>query len=180
MSFWDGVNSDDVPDDLGGNFISEEGVYHLMVTHVDEDGGKKGEAMVVDMECQGSANTGQIGRVHRERFGKPSDAADKEQREMRLKQALKFAVAVGLTTEAEIAAAKASGKLPPVSWRDAVGRHLGGKLTLDKKQQKFLNLNFNLWPLDAPEMKGCPINEGAIKKSGDHQADPFGSAGDIF
>lgn len=177
MGFWDDVRPDEVPDDLGGNWVSEEGVYHVRVTHVDEDGGKDGSAMVVDMEVQAGTAVQQIGRMHRERFGHPSAANDPKQRELRVKQALKFAVAVGLTTEAEIAQAKAAGKIPPVVWRDAVGRHLGVKLKLDKKEKKYLNAGFDLWPLDAPEMKGCPINQAALEKRGDDGVDPFAGVG---
>lgn len=168
--------ADELPESIDGYDKVLAGSYHMRVTHVDENGGNKGE-MIVDMEVQAGTTPNMEGRSHREYFSQPKPDQDKEKRANTVKRMLLFAIATGLTTAEEYEATKKGGKRLVLHFKDAVGRHLCTKLEASEYQGKTsFKAGFNLWPIDSPSAAGIPINRGAIAKAGDAAADPFGDA----
>jgi len=77
-----------------------------------------------------------------------------------------FAVAIGLTTEEAIKAAKQGGQALDLDFEnDAPGRQFCGKLVEEEYQGKTRNkLNFNIWALDDKKAQGIPLAQDRLKK----------------
>jgi len=153
------------PEKMDGFDRPAEGAYHFEVNAIEEDDPKSG-CMYVDCEVLAGTTKNQEGKVHREYFSKTPKA---------FSRIAQFAVAVGLTTQDELKAAKESGQSPNIDMYLAVGRQFCGQLVGEEYEGKTRNkLNFNIWSTQSDKAKGIPLNKGKLAEieSGQPTASP--------
>jgi len=150
------------PENLQGYDNPAPGKYHLEVTRVNEEGTSKKSGtpqMEVDFEILSGTPAGQEGKTTREYF----TFSDKA-----FKRALIFACAVGLTNKEELTALKKAGKNPRIDFTAAEGRQLCAELVLDSSPEAKgrAKIEWNMWPVAAPEAKDIPKNQGKLNELG--------------
>lgn len=112
------VTVDNVDTDTVGGFDRvAPGSYHFEITHVDEDGGKKGE-MVVKLEVLRGNVSNQEGKEIALYFAKDLSSA------LAMRKILALAIATGLTTKQQLDQHKANGTSPTLDFNSVVGKQI--------------------------------------------------------
>lgn len=144
------------PDRLDGPDFPEPGSYHFEVIEIVEEDPRSG-CMVAECKVLAGDKPDQEGKTHREYFSLSAKAMVK---------VIQFAVAIGLTSEEQLRAAKAAGQSPDLPFEtEGPGRQFCGKLTAEEYQGKTRNkLNFNIWGLDDKRAKGIPLAKDQLRK----------------
>ena len=147
------------PDKLGGLDFPSPGSYHFEIEEVVEEDPQSGSMYAVCRILAGD-QPGQEGKTHREYFSLTEKA---------MGRIFQFAVAISLTTEDAIKAAKQGGQSLDLDFEnDAPGRQFCGKIVEEehpKGSGKLKNkLNFNIWALDHKKAKGIPLAHDKLKK----------------
>lgn len=132
------------------------GPVHLMVSSIQENGGKNGEH-VVKFEVLMHPQQSEIGATHTEYF--PADAR------MAWKL-LTFCYAVKIADREAMARAKEAGnQYVPIELKDAEGRQLFGTIKVTEKDGKsFHNLD-SMLAIDDPKAEKHPRNVGMLKQA---------------
>jgi len=144
------------PDKLGGPDYPAPGSYHFEIEEVVEEDPQSGCMYAVCKVLAGDPAE-QEGKIHREYFSLTEKA---------MGRIFQFAMAIGLTTEEAIKAAKQGGQALNLDFEnDGPGRQFCGKLIEEEYQGKTRNkLNFNIWSLDDKKAKGIPLAHDKLKK----------------
>ena len=144
------------PDKLGGPDFPAPGSYHFEIEEVVEEDPQSGCMYAVCRILAGDPAE-QEGKTHREYFSLTEKA---------MGRIFQFAMAIGLTTEEAIKAAKQGGQALDLDFEsDGPGRQFCGKLVEEEYQGKTRNkLNFNIWSLDDKKAKGIPLAQDKLKK----------------
>lgn len=142
----------------GGQWLSEPGTYHLMITDVDEQPTNKDGALIDNAAfrvnfsvCDGTV-PGQVDKAIDITFFRPKPT-DKNEGAFAKKKIDRFLVAVGLLTEQQVID-KWKGK---IELQESVGRQLVAKLDKEKEDSKFLSLSFaDIFHVDDPAVATIP------------------------
>lgn len=147
------------PDKVGGSFDAvADGLYHVQVDALQEEGGRGGE-MIVDFGVLAGTTANQEGKSHREYFSRSAKAAGR---------ALQLACAVGLTTIEELKKLKEAGKNPVIDFTLAVGRQLCIGIESEEYQGKTRGkVDFRIWSVDSPKAANIPKAKSALDKAND-------------
>lgn len=150
------------PESAGEYVRVAPGPMHLLVIDAKENGGKKGEHVIVCEVLMHSDQT-QIGLQHTEQFPAEANMAWK---------LLKFAYAVKIADREAMAKAKQSGNnYAPIELKDAIGRQFFATITVtsktDKttgKESRFHNLD-EILSFDDPRAEKFPRNPGMLSQA---------------
>ena len=169
-------DTNEIPDSMDQFDRPTAGSYHFKVTDCFEDA--KGQ-LVVDAEILAGEPSSQAGKVHREWFSSPKPEQAPDKRTATIKRQLQFFVGVGLTNEAELKAAKASGKKLSLEPKQAVSRQFCGQLSKSEYEGKVsYKLGYDIWPTDSPKAKGIPLGGVTSNSTEAANTDTFGDAFD--
>lgn len=116
-------------DKIGGFDRVQPGSYHCQVVAIDEDGGKSGE-LVLDAEVLRGTTPNQEGKVQREFFGKELA------KELPRRKLFALAIALGLTTKAELEQHKKNRTCPVLDFSSCVGRQFCMNLAANEYEGK--------------------------------------------
>lgn len=133
------------------------GRCHMLVDHVDEDGGDKGE-MIVDFEVAAHTVPGQEGKKKREYFAKTPKAFG------RIHQ---LAIALGMISSDQLKQLKAQGKSPNYDFPAQIGKQCHIDLQEESYEGKTsLKAGFRIYRIDDPKCAAWPKNAGMLKQAG--------------
>lgn len=139
-----------------GNFALP-GKYHARILSVDEDGGEKGEMIIVFEVLAGSPG-GQEGTTNKAYFAKSAKAMG------RIHQ---LAICLGMVTKARIKEAAAAGEGISYDFAAQVGKQLFIHLEADEYNGKErAKLGFGFYPLSSPQCVAWVASEQAAKAGG--------------
>jgi len=143
--------------ETGGNFLSAEGSYHMVVLDADpRPTDSKGNLMMAfRVHCSVLAGTvdGQKGKEIDLTFFNPK-LTQKNQGEFAKKKQARFWLATGL--------AERDSKVIKASFADARGRHFVARLEKDENG-KYLQLSYlEIYHIDDPEVASVPKDQAAI------------------
>lgn len=131
------------PKDLDGRIL--DGKHHLLVTAIDERGGKDGDKLVVDYEVLNSTNVRNIGRKGREQFATSEKA---------MPRVIALAIALGLTTVEEMDLNNRTGKDTDLNFALGVNRTFCGET---KRKDQYVNLTYmGIWADGSEEARDVP------------------------
>lgn len=103
-------------ENVGGYDKVAPGSYHMAITHVDENGGRKGE-MIVKTEVLRGTTTNQESKEIAHYFAN-------ERTPLARRKILALAIAAGLTTKQELDQHKANGTSPTLDFNSIVGKQV--------------------------------------------------------
>lgn len=154
---------DDVDlDDVGGKPFDRvaPGDYHMLVESIDEEGGKKGE-MVVVLQILRGTTPGMESKSYTLELSKSFE-------KWPLRKLTAFAIATRLTSKELLEKAKAAKEAPVIDWPAAVGRTICMSLEDNEYNGKhYTRLAWdNIWsPIDK-RAAHVPLHADALKRDG--------------
>lgn len=142
------------------------GRYHVKVIAVSKHGAKT-DKLEIDFEIQAGKPAGNEGRTIRHFQGYPEQAADMKQKKGALGGLVRLALALNLTTKAEME--KVGGLR--VDWNLALDRHCCIVVAANDKAKSGVSVD-KVFGIDDPESADIPKNLVTLNKIGG-DADPF-------
>lgn len=154
---------DDVDTDkLGGYSSPAPGKYHGQVNAWGRGMPNWDNCYWFDVEVLAGTTPKQEGRNQRIGFNDPATAEEKSRGVCKSKL-IQFAIAVGLTTEAEVKAAKEDHRPLAFRWNMAVGRQLCFEVEVNEKRKAGTAVkDWAYWPIDSSKAAGIPLNKGML------------------
>ena len=163
----------DAPEDVageGGNFLSEPGIYHVIITEIKDGKGPKDnpiDGFTFEMDILGGNVEGCSGKKHRECLFAPDMSKNESSQLSSRRKLAAFFIATNVMTPDQL------GKPTKIDVPSANGMQLviefERQMDLDEstgkwdKPTKFLRIAYsNIYHVDDPDVKGIPKNEDAL------------------